>query len=259
MDEQIVGLHFLQEEPGIAVITLNRPDRKNAINRAMIESLHQRLDELSGSPELRAIILTGAGDDFAAGADIAELCERGAIESLQGINSRLFNRIEQFRVPVIAAIRGFALGGGCEMTLACDIRVAGKSVCMGQPEVKLGIIPGAGATQRLPHIVGMGRAREMILTGCILKAAECLKIGLVNHVVADEEVFPLACRLAKTICGQPAMAIQLAKQAVNLSVRASPEAGMVFESAAQAVLFESTEKHERMRAFLQPQHKPAAD
>jgi len=259
MDEQIVGLHFLQDEPGIAVITLNRPGRKNAINRAMIEALHKLLDQLSGMPELRVLILTGAGDDFAAGADIAELCERGAMESLQGINSRLFSRIEQFRVPVIAAIQGFALGGGCEMTLACDIRVAGESACMGQPEVKLGIIPGAGATQRLPRIVGMGRAREMILTGCILNAAECLKIGLVNHVVADEEVFSLACRLAQTICRQPAMAIQLAKQALHHSVRSSPEAGMAFESTAQAVLFESAEKHDRMKAFLRRQHKSSLD
>jgi len=250
MNNPVVDLRFLPENPRIAVVSLNRPASKNAINQAMIDGLHEILDQLSENPDVGAMILIGEGDDFAAGADIGELCARGAEDSLQGINSRLFYRIEQFRVPVIASIRGFALGGGCELALACDIRVAGRSARMGQPEVRFGIIPGAGATQRLPRIVGMGRAREMILTACILDATQCLAIGLVNHVVDDDAVFSLACDLAKVICKQPPMTIQLAKQALNQSVRSSPEAGMAFESAAQAVLFESPEKKARMTAFL---------
>ncbi len=258
MDDQVVTLHFLQDSPRVAVVTLNRPASKNAINQAMIDGLHRVFDELSENPETGAVIMTGQGGNFAAGADIGELCERGAQASLQGINSRLFYRIEQFRLPVIAAICGYALGGGCELSLACDIRIAGDNTKMGQPEVTLGIIPGAGATWRLPRIVGMGIAREMILTGCIFDAAQCHRTGLVNHVVADDEVFSMACALANTICRQPPMAIQLAKQALNQSVRSSPEAGMAFESIAQAVLFESVEKKARMTAFLNRQHKSSA-
>jgi len=256
MQVHVVALDYLQDDTRVAIITINQPARKNTINQIMVDALHRVFDELSARSDLGAVILTGEGADFAAGADIAELCDRDARASLQGINSKLFYRIEQFRSPVIAAIRGFALGGGCEMALACDFRIAGESTRMGQPEVKLGIIPGAGATQRLPRIVGMGMAREMILTGCILDASQCLKIGLVNHVVADGQVLQLACEFAKTICEQPPMAIQLAKQALNQSVRSSPEAGMAFESAAQAVLFESQEKHDRMTKFLTRRHKP---
>src|SRR5690606_20799490 len=175
---------LLEIRDRIAVVTLNAEERRNAIDLEMVQSLHARLDELLGHEELAAVVLIGAGEKaFAAGADIAQLAERSARDALRSINSALFKRVEDFPVPVIAAIRGFCLGGGCELAIACDLRVAGRSARLGQPEVGLGIIPAAGGTYRLPRLVGLGRARELVYTGRILDAEEAERIGLVNRVV----------------------------------------------------------------------------
>ena len=255
MAYKLISVERHADNDRIVVVTLKRPEVKNAINKAMVSELHDAFDKLREDTNVGCVILTGQGDDFAAGADIGELRERKALESLAAINNALFNKIELNPAPVIAAIQGYALGGGCELTLACDIRVGGKSAKMGQPEVNLGIIPAAGGTQRLPRIVGLGRAKELVLTGWIIEAPECHRIGLLNHVVEDAEVMPQALKIASTICKKGPLAIRVAKQALNQSSRTNLETGLQFESVAQAMLFESEDKMQRMTAFLEKKSK----
>ncbi len=234
----------------IAIVTLHRPEARNAINKQMIDELSSVLDELREDPNARGFILTGAGDRaFAAGADIAELKDRGHKHALRRINSALFRRIEEHPLPSVAAIRGYALGGGCELAMACDIRIAGQSARFGQPEVGLGIIAGAGAVQRLPRLVGMGRAKELLLTGRIIDAAEADRIGLVNRVVADEEVLSAAIEIAERIAEQAPLAVEVTKMAVNAAAGTSIPYDSL-DVLGQAMLFDSAEKHARMGAFL---------
>jgi enoyl-CoA hydratase len=234
----------------VEILTLHRPEKRNALNLELVRALHAALTDLEADATLRAVVLTGAGDHFMAGADVAELRDRRTPEALAGINSTLFRRVEELPVPVIAALRGFALGGGCELALSADLRVAGRSVRLGQPEVGLGILPGAGATYRLPLLVGMGRAKEMILTGRWVEAEEALAIGLVNRVVDDDAVLGEALALAATIREQGALAVRLAKLALNAQ-RHGLALGQPLEGLAQGILFESAEKMERMQAFLE--------
>lgn len=245
-------LERIEGENGlIAKITLNRPERRNAIDREMISELGLALDDIASDDLCRAIILTGAGDRaFASGADIAELKERGVADALLRINASMFRRVEEQFIPTIAAIRGYALGGGCELAMACDIRVAGHSAKLGQPEVGLGIIPGAGAIQRLPRLVGIGRAKELIFTGRIIDATEAERIGLVQHTVPDERVDDKALSIARAIAAQGPLAVKIAKQAINAAWGANP-AFDTLDVLGQAVLFESADKHERMAAFLE--------
>jgi enoyl-CoA hydratase len=241
----------LERAGALALVTLNRPERRNALDQAVVDALHGVLDELQADDSVGAMILTGAGDKaFAAGADIAQLRDRRRREALQGINSRLFQRVEEAPFPVIAAIRGFCLGGGCELALACDLRIAGESARFGQPEVGLGIVPGAGATYRLPRLVGAGKARELVFTGRIVDAAEALRIGLVNQVVPDAEVHAAARKMADDIVKQDRLAVRLAKMLFRLDGSFRPGAGYLGEALAQAVLFESEEKVRRMTEFL---------
>lgn len=234
----------------IATITLNRPAVRNAINLQMIQDLGRALDVLEPVPDLRAIVFAGAGGKaFAAGADIAELKERGVGEALQRINAALFRRVEELAIPSIAAIQGFALGGGSELAMACDIRIAGRGAKLGQPEVGLGIIPGAGAIQRLPRLVGFGRAKELIMTGRIVDAAEAERIGLVNRVVEDAEVIEAAMETARKIAEQGPLAVRIAKAAINVAAGTSLPYDAV-DALGQAVLFESEDKRRRMTAFL---------
>jgi enoyl-CoA hydratase len=239
-----------ERRDGVETLRLHRPDKRNALNLDLVNALHRAVDDLRRDADLRAVILAGAGADFMAGADIAELLERGAPEALASINGTLFRRIEELPVPVIAAVRGYALGGGCELALAADIRVAGRSAKFGQPEVGLGIVPGAGATHRLPRLVGLGHAKELVLSGRIIDAAEAERIGLVNRVVDDDRVEPEAAAIADRVAAQGAEAVRLAKLALN-GQRHGLEGGQSFEAAAQAVLFESDEKRRRMTAFLE--------
>jgi enoyl-CoA hydratase/carnithine racemase len=216
----------------------------------MVRELSGVLTALESDPTVGAIILTGAGDKaFVAGADIEELKARDAIGSLAAINARLFRQIETFPAPVIAAIRGFALGGGCEMALACDLRVCGTSAKFGQPEVGLGIIPAAGGTQRLPRLIGLSHAKDLVLTGRIIDAEEALRMGLVNRMVPDDQVLDAARTLAQTILEKGALAVRMAKLALNAALPGF-EVGQTLESVAQALLFETPEKHRRMQEFL---------
>lgn len=240
----------VDSQGGIAVVTLNRPEVRNAINLKMVGDLHAALDALAADAATRVLILTGAGGAaFASGADIRELRERRAADALRGINSGLFLKVEQFPLPTIAAVRGFALGGGCELALACDLRIAGESARFGQPEVGLGILPAAGATYRLPRIVGWGRAREMILTGRILDAREALDIGLVNRVVPDGRVLEETRALAALIASKGPLALKAAKLVLAASA-CGPDAGHAAERLGQGILFESHDKREGMSAFL---------
>lgn len=237
-------------QDGVLTLTLNRPEKLNALDQAMVDALHAALDYYAGNPDVRVVVLTGAGDKaFAAGADIGQLRERRAADALRAINAGLFDRIAAFACPTIAAVRGFALGGGCELALACDLRVCGLSAKFGQPETGLGILAAAGATWRLAALIGLGRARELLFTGRLIDANEAHTIGLANVVVPDEELSAATADMANLIARNDPLATQLTKQALRL-VQGPEDQYRQFVSAAQAVCFESPEKLRRMDAFL---------
>jgi enoyl-CoA hydratase len=237
---------------GIALLTFNRPDVRNAMSKLMVDETRAAIEALVARGDVKALIFTGAGEKaFVSGADIAELRERGRLDALRRINSALFRQVEQLPFPTIAAVRGVALGGGCELAISCDLRVAGEGAKFGQPEVGLGILPGAGACYRLPRLIGLGAARELIFTGRIIDAKEAKALGLVNRVVPDAEVLDAARALAKEIAKNSALAVRFAKLAINLGPEAGTDALQAFETTAQAVLFEDEEKRRRMTAFLE--------
>ncbi len=240
----------------LAVVTFHRPEKRNAIDQAMVDGLHIALDGLLARDDVHACVLTGAGGKaFVGGADIAQLRERDALDALRTINATLFNRVEALPFPTIAAIEGYCLGGGCELAMCCDLRVAAAGSKFGQPEVALGIIPAAGGTQRLPRLVGLGRAKEIVFTGRILDAEEALRIGLVNAVAPDGQALAAARALAETILRNGALAVRLAKLNLNNSARTGLDSGLLLEQVTQAVLFESDEKRRRMTEFLERRRK----
>lgn len=231
--------------PDRVVVTLDRPDVRNAIDKATTEALHAVCAELEAEP--RILIITGTGGVFASGADIAELRERGAAEAREGINAHAFIRIHALPMPVIAAIDGYALGGGAELAYAADIRIATPAAKFGNPETGLGIIAAAGASWRLREIVGEARAAELLLTGRTIDADEALAIGLVSALFPSESLLPAAHTIADRIAANDPRATQLTK-----SVFAAPrEQHPAAELEAQAELFESPEKHRRMTEFLE--------
>ena len=240
----------------LAVVTFNRPEKRNAIDQTMVNELHDALDGLVADGVVEAVVFTGAGEKaFVGGADIAQLRERRASDALKTINAALFNKIEALPFPTVAAVSGFCLGGGCELAMCCDLRVAGEGAKFGQPEVVLGIIPAAGGTQRLPRLVGLGRAKELILTGRIIGAAEAERIGLVNRVVPDDEVLAGGRKLAREVLENGALAVRLAKLCLNNSSRTGQDSALLLEQISQAVLFESGEKVRRMTDFLERRKK----
>lgn len=249
MSDELVLLE--KPEEGIAVLTIHRPEKRNALNLALVRRLSDRLDELLDDVHLRAVIIRGAGEKaFVAGADIAELEKRDAEESLAGINSGLFRKIEEYPWPVVAAIHGWALGGGMELAMACDIRIAAPSARFGQPELNLGILPAAGGMHRLPALVGMGVAKDLVLTGRILSAEEALGFGLISRIVPENELLEHALEVARSIAQMGRLSSKLAKGVMNSLFRVRPDVAALLESSAQAVLFETEEKHKRMQAFL---------
>lgn len=238
---------------GIGHLELNRPEVRNAINRELIDALHETLDLWAERDDLRAVVLSGAGGKaFAGGADIAELKERTHREAFFGINQRLFQKLEDFPRPVIAAIDGYALGGGLELALSCDLRVASKTAKVGMPEVSLGIFPGAGGTWRLPRVVGFGHAKELIFTGRILDAEEAFSYGLFERLV-DADALSIAKDIAAQIAKNSPLAVQVAKVTLNALARQTNAEPV--ERLAQALLFDSAEKRERMTAFLEKKKK----
>jgi enoyl-CoA hydratase/carnithine racemase len=234
-----------------ATLTFDRPAVRNALNLETVNECHAALRDLADRREVGVLILTGAGEAFVSGADINEMRRRTRDEGLAAINSSLFAAVERFPRPTIAAVNGYALGGGCELALACDIRVAADHARFGQPELGLGIIPGAGATQRLPRIVGLGHAKHLVLTGEIIDARRALEIGLVSAVVPAAELLTKAREIAGRILRQGPLAARLAKLALNASARVDLDSGLLIETLAQTICYESEDKAEGTAAFLE--------
>lgn len=242
---------LLSIEGPLAVITVNRPDKRNALDPRTVEEFHGALAEVANA-RCVVFIVTGAGDkSFVAGADINAIKTRRREDALAPINSRLMSAIENHDAVAIAAVNGFAMGGGCELALACDLRIASENALFGLPEPTLGIIPAAGGTQRLPRVVGLGRAKEMILTGAKWDAKRALDYGLVSEVVPSAELMPAARAMAARVCALGPLAIRLAKQALNASASMPLQSGLMFESMIQAVTYESKDKLEGASAFLE--------
>jgi len=237
----------------IATITLNRPDKLNALNHITISELGTAIAEARADPTVGGIILTGAGRAFAAGADIGEIKGLSAIEAqaTSEFGQRVFRSIETSPKPVIAAVNGFALGGGCELAMACHIRIAAETAKFGQPEVKLGLAAGYGGTQRLPRLVGAGRAMHLLLTGETIDAAEALRIGLVTRVVPAEEVQSAARAVMAQILANGPLALALTIDAVHRGLGMSLDSALVLESAYFGVLAASTDAAEGTGAFLE--------
>lgn len=227
------------------VVVLDRPETRNAISRAMVDELHTVCAELEADPSI--LILAGSPEVFASGADIAELRDRRAADALDGINSRVFDRIARLPMPVIAAIDGWALGGGAELAYAADIRIAGEALKIGNPETGLGIMAAAGATWRLPAIVGPSLAAELLLTGRTLDAGEALAAGLVSRVVPSAGLLDAAHEIADRIARNDPLATRLTKAALAAPRDAHPR----IDDETQAELFESPEKFRRMTEFLE--------
>lgn len=243
---------LLEVSDRIATLTVNRPEVRNALSKETVEEMHAALRALAARDDVGVLILTGAGEKaFVAGADIREIRERGKREALEAINQELFMAVENFPFPVIAAVGGYALGGGFELALACDLRVAAEEACFGFPETGLGIIPAAGGTQRLPRHIGWGKAKELVLTGEIIDAREAERLGLVSKVVPRAELMAAARALAERILSRGPLAVRLAKLALNVAARAGLDAGLQVERLAQTVLFESKDKLEGTTAFLE--------
>ncbi len=242
---------IVEKDGAVGVVTLNRPQALNALSYALVKDLSLAMQELDQDGDIRVIIVTGGEKVFAAGADIKEMAERGPFD--ERIQERLAYRDKINRVakPVIAAVNGFALGGGCELAMSCDIIVAAESARFGQPEVNLGIIPGSGGTQRLTHLLGKHRAMELILTGDMLNAADAERLGLVNRVVPGELCLEEAKNIARKIATKPPLAIKAAKEAVLKSANSALEEGLEFERKSFYLLFASEDRTEGMKAFLE--------
>src|SRR5262245_31671908 len=237
---------------GIATLTIDRPEVKNALNLETVNEVRAALQRLAADDAVGVLIITGGGESaFVSGADINDIRGRGRDEGLAAINSSLFAEIDRFPRPTIAAVNGYALGGGCELALACDIRIASDTAKFGQPELGLGIIPGAGATQRLPRIVGLGRAKHLIFTGEIIDAKQALEIGLVSAIAPPGQVQLRARELAKKILRQGPLAARLAKVALNASARVDLDSGLLIETLALALCYGSEDKLEGTTAFLE--------
>lgn len=239
-------------EGNIATVTINRPDVRNAMDKETWILLRDIVADLDRRDDVRVIIITGAGDKaFIAGADLNYLKTRTVNETLDALNTSVTRTIEKVSKPVIAAINGYALGGGCEIALACDIRLASPNVKIGQTEVNVGIIPGAGGTQRLRDIVGQGRAMEMILTGEPISAEEAYRIGLVNRIIPQNELLTEAKRLAAKIAEKSAIVIRLAKKTVQDGANLPIDIGLMIEVLNQSILFGTEDHLEGISAFLE--------
>ena len=237
---------MLEKKAGIAYVTINRPEVRNALNAATMQELRDAFEQIKGDDEVRVVILTGAGDKaFVAGADINELAKLTPVEgqdySRKG--QAIFDSIENLGKPVIAAVNGYALGGGCELAMACTFRIASENAVFGQPEVKLGIIPGYGGTQRLSRLVGRGQAAQILTTGDMVTASEALRIGLVNQVVPLAELLPTAEAIAKKIMANAPLAVKFCLDALDR--------GMEFEATLFGLCCTTEDMKEGTRAFLE--------
>ncbi len=247
----MVNTNILVDIDGaVAIVTLNRPKVLNALNRDTMDELAAALERLDRNEDVRCIVLTGGDRAFAAGADVNEFTAATPVDMLASYRFQQWERIRKMGTPIIAAVRGFALGGGCELAMLCDMIVAGEGARFGQPEINLGIMPGAGGTQRLTRAVGKARAMEIVLTGRHITAAEAAAAGLVTRVVPDEVTLDEARRLARQIAAKPPMAVRLAKESILKAFDTTLEGGLDFERKAFYLLFGTEDKVEGVQAFL---------
>jgi enoyl-CoA hydratase len=249
--------HILTEldEP-LAIVTLNRPKVLNALNHDLIRELVDALEAFDQEPRVRCMILTGSERAFAAGADITQMVEAGAVDVLMQNQFDRWARLRRLSKPLIAAVSGYAFGGGCELALTCDLIVASETAQFGQPEIKIGIIPGAGGTQRLTRTLGKARAMEMVLTGNPITAQQALAGGLVNRVLPVATYLEEAKALGREIAARAPVAVRLGKEAVNQALETTLETGLAYERKLFFLLFASEDKREGMRAFLE-KRRPA--
>ncbi|GFZ32534.1 short-chain-enoyl-CoA hydratase [Clostridium zeae] len=249
---------ILEKEGNIAIVTINRPKALNALNSETLKDIDTVVSELEKDKEVYAVILTGAGEkSFVAGADISEMKDLNEEQGREfgALGNKVFRRLEVLDKPVIAAISGFALGGGCELAMACDIRIASVKAKFAQPESGLGITPGFGGTQRLPRIVGLGKAKELIYTGDIINAEEALRIGLVNKVVALESLMDEAKALANKIAQNAPIAVKLCKDAIDRGMQVSIDEAIVIEAEDFGKCFATEDQKEGMTAFVERREK----
>ncbi|MTI65100.1 MAG: crotonase [Firmicutes bacterium] len=247
-----MGKVILEKKEHIAVLTLNNPKSLNALNVEFMKEISNSIDEVNNSEDIYVLIITGKEKAFIAGADIKEMLPLSGAETLEWaqLGSDLNTKIENLRIPVIAALNGFTLGGGCELALSCDIRIASEKAKFGQPEVGLGITPGAGGTQRLPRIVGVGKAKELLYTGKIIDAEEALEINLVNKIVPSDKLLDECIDLAKEISKNAQIAVQQTKRAVNRGIETDVNTGLSYELQAFSVCNSTEDKKIGMEAFI---------
>jgi enoyl-CoA hydratase/carnithine racemase len=244
-------IHLEIRDDGVAVIRIDRPQAKNALNLKIRHELADIFHKLSGISDVRAIVLTGGPDIFVAGADIGEMASATPVEMIQRKVEQLWGAIASCPVPIVAAVNGFALGGGCELAMHCDIIVAGRSARFAQPEVKLGVMPGAGGTQRLIRAVGKFQAMRMALTGCMVGAEEGLRIGLVSEVVDDAQTIDRATEIAVDIARMPPMAVRQIKEVMLAGADLPLESALMLERKAFQLLFDTKDQKEGAAAFIE--------
>ena len=244
---------IVERQGRIGVVRINHPEALNALDTLVLRELGQAFDAFAADAGIDVVVLTGEGRAFVAGADIAEMSAMTAAEgkAFGRLGADVFRKIELLPQPVIAAVNGFALGGGCELAMACDIRIASSKAKFGQPEVGLGITPGFSGTQRLPRLVGLGKAKELIYTAAVIPAEEALRIGLVNKVVAPEALMDEALALAATIASKARLAVRYAKEAINRGIETDIETGIAVEASLFGLCFATADQKEGMAAFLQ--------
>jgi len=242
---------LLERKGAVAVLRINRPDKLNAMNTRVKEEIAAALGDLERDNSAHVAVITGVGDKaFVAGADINEFAGKTPMDQWQASgHASLYNAVDRFPKPIIAMINGYCLGGGCELAMACDIRVASEKAQFGQPEINIGIIPGGGGSQRLPRLVGLGKALELILTGDRIPAAEAFRIGLVDAVVPHEELEARTIELAEKIASKSPVAVRLAKAAVKASANLPLDQGLRHEQSLFSVVFSTEDKEEGVRAF----------
>ena len=248
----------LEQKGAVGLITMNRPEALNALNDQVIRELDAVLDQVEEREDILVAVLTGAGRAFVAGADIGQMSQLTAAQAKEFgvLGNRVFLKLEQLTKPTIAAVTGFALGGGCELAMACDIRLASARAKFGQPETGLGITPGFGGTQRLPRIVGTARAMELIFTAKNISAAEALEIGLVTHVYPPEELLDKAMELAEAIAANAQVAVRQSKAAIRRGLQTDMATGAAYESEAFGLCFATEDQKEAMAAFLKKEKLP---
>ncbi|MEA4926951.1 MAG: enoyl-CoA hydratase-related protein [Syntrophomonadaceae bacterium] len=245
---------ILEKEDYLAVLYINRPSALNALNKATLQEIRLAISDVAEDNLIKGLIVTGAGNKaFAAGADIAYMQSFSALEgrAFAAYGESTFRMIELMEKPVVAAVNGFALGGGCELAMACDIRLASETAIFGQPEVGLGVIPGFGGTQRLPRLIGEGRAKELIYTGDSVNAADAYRLGLVNHIYPQKELMDQAKELVKKIASKAPLAVGYAKHAIGRGMQVDLDSSMVIESDMFGMCTSTADQKEGMKAFLE--------